>query len=75
MTVKQLIMDLKKAIDKDHSILDKQILLSDDDEGNGYHEMYFTITADENDVKECIECSNGVCGLDIDDYSEYIILG
>lgn len=75
MTVKELLVDLKKAIEKDHSILNKQILLSDDDEGNSYHEMYFSITADADDVKENIEFSNGVSGVDITDYSKYVILG
>ena len=74
MTLRQLITDIKKLVEKDKSILDKKILLSDDDEGNGYHECYYSFTTNPKDVKNCIEFSNGAT-VDIDDYSKFIILG
>ena len=49
----------------DPSIADKIILLSDDDEGNGYHVCYYEVTYDPKTVRECIEFSNG-CGSDVD---------
>ena len=74
MTLKQLLIHIKKAVDKDKSILDKEVLISDDDEGNGYHGMYYAPTCDAKTVRECIEFSNGAT-VDIDDYSKFIILG
>lgn len=74
MTVKELIVDIKKIAEKDKSIFDKEILLSDDEEGNSYHGCYFSITSEPNEVKECIEFSNGA-DREITDYSKYIILG
>ena len=74
MTVRELILDIKKIAEKDKSIYDKEILLSDDEEGNSYHGCYYSFTSDPKDVKECIECSNGA-DRKIDDYSKYVILG
>ena len=74
MTVRELLLHLKKAQEKDKNLLNKEILISDDEEGNSYHGMYFAPTCDEKTVHECIEYSNGA-DRDIDDYSKYIILG
>lgn len=40
LTLEQLQAEVKKAIKKYGK--DKYVLLSDDEEGNGYHECYFT---------------------------------
>lgn len=42
ITVNDLYNSLKKAIDAGFG--DKKILLSNDDEGNGYHECFFEVT-------------------------------
>lgn len=44
ITVNDLYNSLKKAIDAGFG--DKKILLSNDDEGNGYHECFFVLTSD-----------------------------
>lgn len=75
MTIRQLLEDIKIATTQDKTILDKEILLSSDDEGNSYHEMYYSITSKPNDVKECIENSNGVDHMDDVDYDKFVILG
>ena len=51
ITLDQLIADAKVAKKKFGG--DKYILLSDDEEGNGYHECYFTFT----DAKEILDGS------------------
>lgn len=74
MTVKELYCDLAKAMLKDPEVAKKEILISDDEEGNSYHGCYYSITSDPNEVKGCIECSNGA-DREITDYSKYVILG
>lgn len=74
MTLGKLLNDIVKLAKKDKSVLNKKILLSDDDEGNGYHEMFFSITSDENDVRENIEYSNGA-GIELDECKDYVIIG
>ena len=44
MTVKELMKACKEQIAKGNG--DKIVLLSDDEEGNGYHEMYYAFTED-----------------------------
>lgn len=74
MTVKELLLDIKKLADKDKDFLNKEIYLSDDEEGNGYHGCYYSFTSDPNTVKDCIEFSNGCREGDVD-YSKIVILG
>lgn len=33
----------------------KHIVISDDDEGNGYHTLFFEFTTDKKTIKECAE--------------------
>ena len=73
LTVGELFEYLKKAIQNDPSIVNKAVFVSDDEEGNGYHGMYFLPCINSNEVKECCECSNT---SDLAEYaSEFIILG
>lgn len=74
MTVKQLLLNIKKIAETDKSILDKEILISDDEEGNGYHGIYYNITHDPSEVEDIIANSHGA-DRDIADYSKYVILG
>ena len=74
MTLKDLLKDIKKLVEKDKTILDKEIYLSDDEEGNGYHGCYFSLVTNPKDIKECIEFSNG-CREGVVDPNKIIILG
>ena len=51
----------------------KKILISRDDEGNGYHNLYYQFTDDYDEIKETQE----FCDLwDIrDDLENYVLLG
>ena len=64
VTVERLLKLLQDQVDKGNG--KKKILLSNDDEGNGYHEMYYEITEDV--------ASNDMWG-EIKNPDEYIILG
>ena len=62
MTIDELIAEALKAKKKFGG--DKYILISDDEEGNGYHECYFTF----GDAKDLAGCYCGVPGdLDLKD--------
>ena len=50
MTVEQLMEACKEQIKQGNG--NKTIWISDDDEGNGYHELGYTFTADKEEVSE-----------------------
>lgn len=50
----------------------KKILVSDDDEGNGFHELFFTFTPTEKLTMDAYLLPHGVTEKN---YHEYIILG
>ena len=75
MTVKGLLDHLKGLVKKHPEVADKFIVVGDDNEGNGFHGMFFGITYDEKTVKDCIEFSNGVSDSCYDDPKELVILG
>ena len=64
VTVERLLKLLQDQVNKGNG--KKKILLSNDDEGNGYHEMYYEITEDV--------ANNDTWG-EIENPDEYIILG
>ena len=64
VTVERLLKLLRDQVNKGNG--KKKILLSNDDEGNGYHEMYYEITEDV--------AGNDMWG-EIKNPDEYIILG
>jgi hypothetical protein len=51
MTIKQLLEACQEVVSKGYG--DKQILISDDDEGNGYHTLYFGFTIDDPSINLC----------------------
>ena len=75
MTISTLFKHLAKLIKEDPSIASKYIIVADDEEGNGYHGLYYGITNDAETIKECIEYSNGISDSDCQDLSKLVILG
>lgn len=71
LTIKELHQHLAKAI-KD-GLGDKLILLSGDDEGNYYHEMFYAITKVDDCVSENHQLPYGVSLNNA--RRDYIILG
>jgi hypothetical protein len=73
MTVKELYLELAEEIKKGNG--DKYIVVADDNEGNGYHGMFYGVTSDPKMVRENIECSNGLYDSAVEDYNKIVILG
>ncbi len=68
ITVNKLLKLCKEQVKKGNG--DKIVLLSDDDEGNGFHTLYCGFTDDEKDIEEYSDSFH-----DGNDPSEVIILG
>lgn len=79
ITVKELYKECKKQIDKGNG--DKVIMLSNDDEGNGYHYMWYLFTTiEEMETSEeiggqTIEFEFDECNENIASKEDTIILG
>lgn len=53
MTVKELYMDCKTLMA--NGMGDKRIYISRDDEGNGFHTLYYSFTTDSGEIKETLD--------------------
>lgn len=71
ITLKQLYAEIGKAIKNGKG--EKRILLSGDDEGNTYHEMFFSVSEVEGNIGYDYQLPFGVT-LD-DAKKNYVILG
>lgn len=71
--VKDLYRDLAMLMKQGRG--DDYIVVADDEEGNGYHGIFFSVTDDPKDIRECIEFSNGLYGSVTDDPNKIIIIG
>lgn len=75
MTVQMLANHLDEMLKKHPEIANKLIVISDDNEGNGYHGMFYGLTCDSKSVKETIQYSNGVYDSNSDNPKQLVILG
>ena len=73
ITVKVLYELVQKEMLKGNG--DKMIVLSDDNEGNGYHGMFFGFVSAPKTVKATIDASNGVYDSVSENPKEIVILG
>ena len=76
--MKQLtVLDLFKLLEQEvrNGNGNKSIVVSDDNEGNAYHGLFYGITSEPNDIKENIECSNGIYDSQEKDLNKIVILG
>lgn len=76
--MKQLtVLDLFKLLEQEvrNGNGNKSIVVSDDNEGNAYHGLFYGITSEPNDIKENIECSNGIYDSQERDLNKIVILG
>lgn len=70
ITVKELLKLCQEQLRKGNG--DKQILISNDDEGNGYHSLYYEFTDDEGVINEL----SRLCPFhDHNDPKDVVILG
>ena len=75
ISVKELATHLIKVLKEHPEIADKLIVVGDDNEGNGFHGLFYGLTFSTDDVKQCIEYSNGVYDSVSDNPSKIVILG
>lgn len=75
MTVKMLATHLDELLTKHPEIADKLIVISDDNEGNGYHGMFYGLVYNYKTVKETIQFSNGVYDSNSENPKDIVILG
>ena len=75
MTVGRLVKLLIEACKADPSVAYKAIVVADDNEGNGYHGMFYDPTTNTKDVEANIEASNGLYDSRETDYNKIVILG
>lgn len=70
LTVRQLAKFCDALVKK--GLGGKHVLITTDDEGNGYHTLFYQFTTDEAEIKECAEA-----GLfhDDNDPNEVVLLG
>ena len=76
LTVNQLFEILAQA--KKEGLGKKRIMISEDDEGNGYHELFFGLTTNEEDVKEMFSDRFSPMlpyGVTKDNLKDYVLLG
>lgn len=73
ITIKMLYEMAKQEIEKGNG--DKLIVLSDDNEGNGYHGMFFGFTSKVKDIKDCTEDGTNVYDSHSNNPKEIVILG
>ena len=62
MTVKDVFEACKEQIAKGNG--NKAVLISNDDEGNGFHEMFYLFTDDPKTIADTIEYCNVPRGTD-----------
>lgn len=53
LTVAQLLEFCKEQVEKGNG--DKHIIISTDDEGNGYHTLFYSFTDDEENLQNILE--------------------
>lgn len=75
LTVKDLAILIAKQLKEHPEIANKKIVISDDNEGNSYHGLFYGFTFDEDDVNNVIQFSNGVSDSETNNPKELVILG
>ena len=75
MTVKELILHLAQLAKSNPEVLNKYIVVADDNEGNSYHGLFYGITSEVDAVRDCIEFSNGISDSQYENPEQLVILG
>lgn len=73
MTVHKLFLELMDLVNKGQG--DKKVVVADDNEGNGYHGIYYSVTSDPKAVKGNIDVSNGLYDSQETDPNKIVIIG
>lgn len=75
MTVEKLWMELGNLMKLDRKNANKKVVLADDNEGNGFHGCFYSITSDPKVVRDTIKCSCGLYDSVETDPNKIIIIG
>lgn len=70
LTVNKLLKLCLKQVEKWN--WEKYIWISDDDEWNGYHQLFFWFTDDADEIRELDD--NDIISYDEDDYNNIVVL-
>lgn len=70
MTVRELLKFCQEAVTDGFG--DKQIYISQDDEGNGFHKLYYEFTTSPDDIKDLLD--SAYTRLDRGDKEDNIVL-
>ena len=73
MTVKELYNECEHLLGM--GLGDKEIMISADDEGNGFHYLFYSVVTEKNEIDEIIESCSGHCGYGLDDTNNIVLLG
>lgn len=73
LTVKELRDELNELVLAGFG--NKFCICADDEEGNAYHGIWYSVTSDPKQVKENIECSNGLYDSQETDCNNLVIIG
>ena len=75
ITIEKLVPILMGEIAKGNG--KKKVMLSNDDEGNGYHEMFFGVTDIDGNMASMLEAMPYMLpyGVNVENVSDYVILG
>lgn len=71
LTVKDLLNECKIAVANGHG--NKEVWISRDDEGNGYHGLYYSFLTDKEAIEEIQDM--GLCDYGCPDADKIVILG
>ena len=73
MTVEKLFNELKELVEAGQG--NKKVVVADDNEGNGYHGVYYSVTSDPKEVEGNIKVSNGLYDSQETNYKNIVIIG
>lgn len=76
ITVNELSKILNEA--KKNGLGNKRIMISSDDEGNEYHELFFGLTTEEEEIKEMFSDKYSPMlpyGVTLKNLKDYVLLG
>ena len=73
MTVKELYEHCKVEINLGNG--NRSVIISDDDEGNGYHDLFYPFLRDPRMIKECLDSTYSWNNVPETDPEKMIILG
>ena len=74
MTVKELYAECKSLIED--GLGDREIFVADDEEGNGYHRLFYSFMTDKDELDSCMKLMRLMGAYDQPNSAEdFVVLG